>query len=265
LQMKKSVQELEVVSNTRLNSDHHIIRLKSGQKLEMIEPGQFVNIRVDHVQSVFLRRPYSIHAVDYENDTFDILVKGIGEGSKYLLKREPGEILSAIFPLGKGFTIPERNVNKERVLIVAGGCGVAPLYWLAHVLKERADLITLIGGRTFNDLVEIEKYREFGEVYATTEDGTFGEKGYVTDHSLFVNELNHFSRIYACGPDAMMKAVAAKAYEKDIFCEVSLENTMACGFCVCLCCVTDTVDGHKCVCTDGPVFNINTLKWQISV
>ncbi len=262
--MRKSVQELEVVSNTRLNSDHHILRLKSGQKLEMIDPGQFVNIKVDHLQSVFLRRPYSIHAVDYEKDTFDILVKGVGEGSKHLLKREVGEKLSVLFPLGKGFTIPDQNRNAEKILIVAGGCGVAPLYYLAQVLKDRSELTTLIGGRSFDDLVEFEKYTQFGKVITTTEDGSYGERGYVTDHSIFGKDLSQFSRIYTCGPEPMMKAVAAKAYEKGIFCEVSLENTMACGFGVCLCCVTDTVNGHKCVCTEGPVFNINSLKWQIS-
>ncbi len=261
--MRKSVQDLEVVSNTRLNSDHHILRLRPSQKLEIINPGQFVNIKVDHLQSVFLRRPYSIHAVDYENNSFDILIKGVGEGSKYLLNREPGEKLSTIFPLGKGFTLPDRNGKKEKILIAGGGCGVAPLYYLAQILKERSYITTLLGGRSFSDLVEFEKYNEFGEVLATTEDGSFGEKGYVTDHSVFVNELSQFSRIYTCGPEPMMKAVAAKAYEKGIFCEVSLENTMACGFGVCLCCVTDTIDGHKCVCTDGPVFNINNLKWRI--
>lgn len=261
--MKKSVQDLVIVLNTRLNSDHHILRLKSNQKLEMIYPGQFVNIQVDHLQSVFLRRPYSVHSVDYEMNTFDILIKGVGEGSKYLLKKETGEKLNVIFPLGKGFTLPTLNGEAEKILIVGGGCGVAPLFYLAQVLKDRSYLTTLLGARSFKDLIEIEKYGQFGKVFTTTEDGSHGEKGYVADHSLFGKELNQFSRIYACGPEPMMKAVAAKAYERGIFCEVSLENTMACGFGVCLCCVTDTINGHKCVCTDGPVFNIKELKWQI--
>ncbi len=261
--MKKTVQDLTVVSNTRLNSDHHIIRLKSDQKLEMIYPGQFINVKADHLQSVFLRRPYSVHSVDYELNTIDILVKGVGEGSKWLLKREPGEKLNVIFPLGKGFTLPDLNGRQEKILIVGGGCGVAPLYYLAQVLKERSELTTLLGGRSFNHLIEIDKYSQFGKVFATTEDGSYGEKGYVTEHSVFGEELNQFSGIYACGPEPMMKAVAVKAYEKGIFCEVSLENTMACGFGVCLCCVTDTIDGHKCVCTEGPVFNIKQLKWLI--
>ena len=261
MQMKKSVQDLEVVSNTRLNEDHHLLRLKSLQRLEKIVPGQFANIQVDQAQSVFLRRPFSIHAVDIANNTFDILIKGIGEGSKCLSKKQKGEKLSVIFPLGNGFTLPGVD---EQVLLVGGGCGVAPLFYLAQVLYQQSNRIHIIlGARSFTDLVELEKYAQFGAVYTTTEDGSYGEKGFVTNHHLFGEELGLFSRIYTCGPEPMMKAVAVKALKKGIFCEVSLENTMACGFGVCLCCVTDTINGHKCVCTDGPVFNINSLKWQI--
>jgi dihydroorotate dehydrogenase electron transfer subunit len=261
--MQKSVQNVEIILNYRLSSDHHLLRLKSSQKLEILDPGQFVNILADHLQNVFLRRPYSIHAVDYEKNTFDVLIKGIGEGSKYLIRRNVGEKLNVIFPLGKGFTLPPINNKEEKVLLVGGGCGVAPLFYLAQVLNGRSDQSILLGARSFNDLIELDKYSQFGEVYTTTEDGSYGEKGYVTNHSVFGEKLAQFSRIYACGPEPMMKAVAAKAHKKGIFCEVSLENTMACGFGVCLCCVTDTINGHKCVCTDGPVFNINELKWQI--
>jgi len=258
--MRKSVQNLEVISNTRLNSDHHLLKLKPPLKLESIDPGQFVNVLVDKSQSVFLRRPYSIHAVDYENNTFDILVKALGEGSRCLSEKLSGEQLSVIFPLGNGFTLPESG---EKVLLVGGGCGVAPLFYLAQALYRQSDLSILLGARSVMDLIELDKYTRFGTVFTTTEDGSYGEKGYVTNHSVFGEKLGLFSRIYTCGPEPMMKAVAAKAHEKGIFCEVSLENTMACGFGVCLCCVTDTINGHKCVCTDGPVFNINSLKWLI--
>ena len=125
--MRKSVQNLEVISNTRLNSDHHLLKLKSSQKLEEINPGQFVNVLVDHTLSVFLRRPYSVHAVDYEHGTFDILVKALGEGSKSLSQKQAGEQLSVIFPLGNGFTLPSSG---EKVLLVGGGCGVARSFTL---------------------------------------------------------------------------------------------------------------------------------------
>ena len=95
----------------------------------------------------------------------------------------------------------------------------------------------------------------------TTEDGSHGEKGFVTQHSVF--EQEQFEMIYTCGPKPMMMALAALAKQKNIECEVSLENTMACGIGVCLCCVEKTTEGHVCVCKDGPVFNIKELTWQI--
>ena len=110
-------------------------------------------------------------------------------------------------------------------------------------------------------LLQMEQFERFGRVCVTTEDGSLGEKGFVTNHSILNNES--FDKIYVCGPTPMMKAVASFASKKGIDCEVSLENKMACGLGACLCCVTETQAGHKCVCSDGPVFNIKDLTWQI--
>ena len=259
--MRKSVQNLKVIANIRLNDDHHLLQLQAPDQLEKIYPGQFANIQVDHSQSVFLRRPFSIHAVDYQNSIISILIKGIGEGTRTLSHTPVDSYLSVIFPLGNGFSLPDA---KEKVLLVGGGCGVAPLLHLAQVLSDKLiDVNILLGARSVVDLVELDQYKIYGNLFTTTEDGSYGEKGFVTDHTLFGDELNQFARIYCCGPEPMMKAVAAKAKIYAVDCEVSLENTMACGFGVCLCCVTETTQGHKCVCTDGPVFNINQLKWQI--
>ncbi|MGM0667230.1 MAG: dihydroorotate dehydrogenase electron transfer subunit, partial [Bacteroidota bacterium] len=108
---------------------------------------------------------------------------------------------------------------------------------------------------------EKERFAALGEVLITTDDGSYGYRGLVTEHP----ELSegNYDRIYTCGPEPMMKAVAAIARSRDRFCEVSLENTMACGYGVCLCCVVNTSRGNVCTCTEGPVFNINELKWQI--
>ena len=116
-----------------------------------------------------------------------------------------------------------------------------------------------MGFRNKDRIIEYEEYRSLARVYIATEDGSEGEKGFVTQHSLF--EQDKYSRIYCCGPDAMMKAVGKYAIRNQIHCEVSLENLMGCGFGVCLCCVVSTVDGNVCSCTEGPVFNINRLKW----
>jgi dihydroorotate dehydrogenase electron transfer subunit len=117
----------------------------------------------------------------------------------------------------------------------------------------------LLGFRSSKRIIEYDKYAELGPVYLTTEDGSRGEKGYITGHTVLSN--NRYDRIYCCGPEPMMKAVARYSLENDTECEVSLENLMACGIGVCLCCVTDTIRGHVCTCIDGPVFNVKELKW----
>ncbi len=259
--MRKTVQNLKVIANLRLNDDHHLLQLQVPDQLETINPGQFANLMVDHSPGVFLRRPFSIYSVDYVKNTISIFIKEIGEGTRALANTPVESYISVIFPLGNGFTIP---TTKERILLVGGGSGVASMMSLAQVLSTNSnDVVILLGARSSKDLVELDHFSSYGTLYTTTEDGSHGVKGYVTDHPIFKDELGHFERIYSCGPEPMMKAVAAKAKMKSLLCEVSLENTMACGFGVCLCCVTETTQGHKCVCTDGPVFNINQLQWQI--
>ena len=261
MQMRKSVQNLKVIANLQLNEDHHLLKLLVPDQLENIVPGQFANILVDQSQSIFLRRPFSIHTVDYQNNIISILIKEVGEGTRSLAHVQVDSYLNVIFPLGNGFSIPESN---EKVLLVGGGCGVAPLLHLAQFLSGNLNSINiLLGARSVGDLVELDQYSIYGKVFTTTEDGSHGEKGFVTDHSIFDLAIDSFTKIYCCGPEPMMKAVAARAKASSVDCEVSLENTMACGFGVCLCCVTETIQGHKCVCTDGPVFNINQLKWPI--
>ena len=188
------------------------------------------------------------------------MVKVLGKGSKKLAGIKPGENLNLIYPLGKGFTIPEQN---ERVLLVGGGSGIAPMLFLAKkAALPIGNVDILLGARYGTDHVNADSYRQYGSLHYASEDGTMGEKGMVTYHSVF-NSLDSFNKLYACGPEGMMKAVARLAKQHDIFCEVSLENLMACGFGVCLCCIEPTVRGNVCVCTEGPVFNINELKWQI--
>jgi dihydroorotate dehydrogenase electron transfer subunit len=258
--MKKSVQNLLVVSNQKLNRDHVLLELKSDLPLIGITAGQFANILVDKTSNVFLRRPFSIFQVDYNCNTIFVLIKAIGEGTKCLANSKVGERLSVIFPLGRGYTVPKK---KSRVLMVGGGVGIAPLMLLsANLRKDAHHIEILIGAKSAGDLVLLDAFSQYGTVHTTTEDGSQGSKGFVTDHSLLKQDIQLFDMIYTCGPEPMMKAVAKIAYLNDIDCEVSLENTMACGYGVCLCCVTETTQGHRCVCTDGPVFDIKQLKWQ---
>lgn len=255
--MKRLIQDLEVVSNTRLNGNTTILELRADGVWPEIIPGQFAELAVENNPRVYLRRPFSIHFADDDFHTLRFLVKEIGEGTRSLGRLVPGNTVNAIFPLGKGFTLPEGR----KVLLVGGGSGLAPLLFLAKYLFVRGfEITTLIGSRTSQDVIETDDFGQYGRVLVTTEDGSQGEKGLVTRHSIFSETLD-FARIYTCGPDLMMHAIALIAREHNIECEASLENMMACGFGACLCCVVETTEGNLTSCTEGPVFNTRRLKW----
>lgn len=257
--MKKTVTDFLLLENKKLNKDNFLLILQSPIPLSDILPGQFINVEIKDSSEIFLRRPFSILDVDYKKQTLSLLVKILGRGSKKLTEAHPGQTISAIFPLGKSFTQPDFN---DRILLIGGGSGVAPMLFLAKICGlNPANVDVLIGARSLSDHIDISGYQTYGNFYFTTEDGSLGEKGYVTNHQVFTEQFNQYNKIYTCGPDLMMKAVGKRAITEEVFCEVSLENMMACGFGVCLCCVEDTKTGHKCVCTDGPVFNVKELKW----
>ena len=205
-----------------------------------------------------------------------IIVKGTTlkprEGNDYprMAELKAGDTLNCVLPLGNGFSIPCDKIAGHKTLLAGGGVGVAPLLYLGKVLKEKGMEPTfLLGARSAKDLLMLSEFEKYGRVLVTTEDGTMGEKGFVTNHSVLQQET--FNLIQVCGPTPMMKAVARYASEKGIACEVSLENLMACGLGACLCCVekvrvdgdaSTTVTTNVCVCKEGPVFNINRLLWQ---
>lgn len=254
-----SSEDFLIIENKRINNDYYLLELKSKNKLQNCHPGQFVQVLIDHTTSVFLRRPISIYNVDYKENTLSLLIQIVGEGTSVLSERKAGETVNLLYPLGYGFSL----IENQRVLLVGGGVGVAPLLLLGKELAKLGNkVVFLLGGRATENILELKKFEQFGEVWITTEDGSMGEKGFVTHHSGFVNaQSTDFAKVYCCGPHPMMKAVATLSKEKNFDCEVSLENLMACGIGSCLCCVEDTVAGHKCVCTEGPVFNTTYLKW----
>ena len=257
--MKKTVQELLLIENTQLNHDNFRLLLQSDTELPPIKPGQFVNVEIKKSTEIFLRRPFSVLDVDYKKHTISLLVKILGRGSRVLTTYKAGESISVIYPLGSSFTIPEA---RDKVLLMGGGSGVAPMLFLAKICGLKPEQVhVILGARSKSDHIDVSSYTSFGNYYFTTEDGSLGTEGFVTHHPVFINELGSFDKVYTCGPDLMMKAVAKVAAKENVFCEVSLENMMACGFGVCLCCVEKTTEGNKCVCTDGPVFNINQLTW----
>ena len=258
--MKKRIEDLTVIGNSKLTEGFFVIKVSSSEDLTGIKPGQFVQALVTESPSTFLRRPLSVHDIDPGENTMSLLVQIAGPGTERLSRITPGEKLNLIYPLGNSFTLPARG---ERVLLAGGGCGMAPLLYLGRKISESGvQPHFALGFRNRSRILSHDEFSALGPVFLATEDGSKGYRGFVTDIPEFRNE--HWDRVYCCGPEPMMKAVAALCGKRDIFCEVSLENLMACGLGICLCCVVPTTSGNLCSCTDGPVFNINDLKWQTS-
>ena len=256
--MKKRIIDLEVIENRTVNGEYFVLVLSPGKEDPGFLPGNFAEFRIDGSPDTFLRRPISICDVDPHTGNLHFLIRRVGEGTRRLGETRPGEVLNLIYPLGNSFSMP---AGKD-VLLVGGGVGVAPLLYLGRVLRrEGYSPVFLLGYRTRSLIVDRKRFEAFGPVFITTDDGTEGAEGPVTAHPLWLSRDFSYSMIYTCGPVAMMKAVAALARERAVPCEASLENTMACGFGACLCCVQKTRKGNRLVCTDGPVFNTEDLVW----
>lgn len=257
--MKKYILDLTVKSVEKVGGRYSLLKLIHKEPLPEMEPGQFVEVRVDNSPNTFLRRPISINFVDYDANELWLLVAAVGEGTEHITSLSAGDKLNCVLPLGNGFTMPESP--SQRVLLVGGGVGVAPLLYMGAVIREKGIKPTfLLGARSEKDLLEIELFEKYGRVCVTTEDGSKGEKGFVTNHSVLDEK---FDMIATCGPKPMMMAVARYAYKAGVECEASLENMMACGLGACLCCVEKTTMGNVCVCKEGPVLNIKKLLWHL--
>lgn len=249
-----------ITSNEALNEKTFLLKVSpiNGETLQEVYPGQFVQILIADSSALFLRRPISINYTDKETNEMWLLVQSVGKGTNKITEMKVGEELDILFPLGNSFTIPEQG---QRVLLIGGGVGTAPMFFLGTRLQEMGFKPEfLLGGRSASDITQLDDFKKTGTVYTTTEDGSLGVKGFVTHHPV-LKERN-IDRIYTCGPKPMMIAIAQHATDNEIECEASLENHMPCGFGVCLCCVEKTKErGNVCVCTEGPVFNIKELQW----
>ena len=258
--MKKYILDLEVASIEHLNKKNVLLKLSSSAPLPDILPGQFVDVRVDDSPSTFLRRPISVNFVDRATNRLWLLVATVGDGTRRLAHLRVGDTLNCVLPLGNSFTMP--TLPEQKILLVGGGVGVAPLLYFGKLIRDfGAEPTFLLGARSAEDLLELDEFRKYGRVFMTTEDGTCGEQGFVTNHSILQTES--FDQISTCGPKPMMMAVARFAHANGIACEVSLENKMACGVGACLCCVEKTTEGNVCVCKEGPVLNIKKLLWHL--
>ncbi len=217
--------------------------------------GQFLMIPPSTNDYPFLKRPMGINSIDREEGLVGVIYQTKGSGTKMLSQLTETTSLNILGPLGNGWQIKE---NLAKVCLVGGGSGIGPLLPLAQELKMHgaADIDIIIGGKNSAAIVCEEDFRKYGNLLLATEDGSAGTKGMASVH--FSDNIA-YDYIYSCGPTAMMKAVAAWAEQKNIPCQVSLEERMGCGYGVCVGCVckaqaTDGTISHKRICCDGPVF-----------
>ena len=253
-----------IIFNKRLVPDTFLMALESPEICAEAKPGQFVMIRVTSGIDPLLRRPFSICGTRGD-DRLLILYRVVGRGTAIMSKAKKGEKLDILGPLGSGFDLPKRDRN---AVLVAGGIGVAPLIFLAQATDARKTAF-LAGYRSENEILPFE---EFGldvmEIFISTDDGTAGHHGFVTE--LLENHLAGFSEdpplIFSCGPLPMLKHVAGLALSKNIPCQVSLETNMACGLGACQGCAvmasSEETRTYFHVCQDGPVFDIQKLDWK---
>nr|MBN2276871.1 dihydroorotate dehydrogenase electron transfer subunit [candidate division Zixibacteria bacterium] len=252
----------EIIKKTDLGRGNFIMEIAPFSKARNIKPGQFVHIRLPDT-NVFFRRAFSIYDYSPEQKTIKIIFKVFGRGTKLLAGLHRGDRLDVLGPLGNGFRLPGR---RETVILVAGGIGMPPIYLLAKILTEKGfdqkRLLYFYGGATRDDLVELKKIRQLGvRVYPATEDGSLGFRGLITGALVDVIDSRQGKfRMYACGPEGMLRAVDELAGKMGIPGQLSLEAPMPCGIGICLGCIKPLrVGGYTRICREGPVYEIGEV------
>lgn len=255
------IEKAKIISNHRVADNCYKISLDSKKISGSCHPGQFINLKLNNNYRPLLRKPFSIHGV--KGSWIQLLYRVVGQGTEILSRKRPGERLDIIGPLGKGFNYSFTESELSIPLLVAGGMGVAPLFYLASKISAFKPLV-LIGAKTSRQILCKNDFKKIGcGVKIATDDGSLGYKGKVTDLLRRILKSSRLTKktsiIYACGPEAMLKEIRRISRKYRLAGQVSLEAYMACGFGVCLGCSLDTKTGYKLVCKDGPVFDIRQL------
>ena len=226
-----------VIENRPLCTDHYLLLLRNEPLARTGLPGQFINLRIRNREDLLLRRPFSIGKTLPEQSSIGVVYRIVGKGTITMKDLKPGEAVDLLGPLGKPFSLPERPVS---CLLIGGGVGIAPLWGLADQLSRNGNRVTaLLGFRSSQFLFGVDLFEASGaEAIVTTDDGSFGLKGFVSDH-LEGTLKRGFDRVYVCGPSLMLKAVIPMIRKARIQGEVSVEERMGCGFGVCLSCVVN--------------------------
>lgn len=248
-QLKAKVKEIK-----KIKPDVFLLSFSSSYLANCAQPGQFLHLKIN---SVILRRPFSLHKV--KGNTIYIIFRVRGRGTKALAKVKQGDALDIIGPLGQGFKLGKTRAN----ILLAGGIGVAPLVFLAQKLGKGKNTI-LLGVKNKKEILSETEFKKLGyKVLIATDDGSRGHKGTVTDllrQILITYSPKLKTNIYACGPKEMFLEVSKVLKKRTkLNCQVSFEQFMGCGLGVCCACVIETKEGYKKVCKDGPVFNIKDI------
>lgn len=248
-----------VLYNKEVLPFYYKLGLEAQGSFPPAQPGQFIMLRVGDLDPL-LRRPFGVYK--FLGQGVEILYKVVGRGTAIMSRLKEGDEIDVLGPLGRPFPLLD---GYKDILMVAGGVGIVPFYLLGvryNTLGVRPRL--LFGGRDKEDLPGLEDFQKLGiETTISTEDGSVGQKGLVTE--LLKKELSRkgSSLVYACGPKGMLRAVAHMAQEAGVTCYVSLDRVMACGIGACLGCAVKTRgQGYKMVCKDGPVFDARDIVWE---
>jgi dihydroorotate dehydrogenase electron transfer subunit len=262
-------QKCEVLSAKKWGA-YHSINLVAPQIADDAKPGQFVEIAVPPGRDVLLRRPFSIAQASRKGGwagTLEIAFAAVGPGTEWLSQVEAHDFLDVIGPLGAPYPYPRERSN---CLLVGGGYGAAALYFLAQELRTNGHRVDMIVGARDQERVfkPVEAKRLSVHVTITTEDGSLGERGIVTDVLPGMISRSHTDVVYACGPNGMLRAVAEHCAQQGVPSQVAVEELMACGLGVCWTCVVPVInkDGktwdYLRSCVDGPVFNGARVWWE---
>lgn len=244
-----------IKSIEHLNKLYFVVTVDIGKAAIDIKAGQFFQLKRPELVYPILRKPISIY--DIQGSVISLMIKRLGKGTEQFSQMHAGDNLDILGPLGNGFPL----VDNQKAVLVSGGIGYPPLYYLKKQLLElKSEVYWLHGGQSKNDIFPAD------EIW--TDDGSMGNAGYVTEGLKTLLELKKPDVIYACGPKAMLKACNDLAQEYEVMLYVSLEEYMACGIGVCHGCAVPVKPSkkesytYKNVCKDGPVFNANDIVWE---
>ncbi|MBF0120169.1 MAG: dihydroorotate dehydrogenase electron transfer subunit [Desulfobacterales bacterium] len=263
-------EKTKILWNELIKPSYYRLGLKCNNNYSFALPGQFIMLYIPDDMPSLLRRPFSIHKItsskDKKGDIIEILYKVIGKSTQKLSNQKQDMVIDIIAPLGKGFFLSD---SLKRVFIVAGGIGIAPMVFLASFFKEKLNDTSgwklFLGGKTEQDLLCEQEFINLNmPVYKTTEDGSAGQKGFITQELERQITVTQPELICACGPMGMLKSVSVIAEKYCIPCQVSMETMMACGMGACLACAVEKKESEKYfhVCLDGPVFDAASLTFK---